>query len=136
MLAKKKEYFYEVDLSWNSDRTGTLHALGLPEIEVLTPTEFVSGKKDTWTPEHMLAGAVSSSIMATFLAIADYSGLSLIDYKSHCFVKLIQKEGKLQATEILIRPTITLISEKDLAKAVQSIDQAENSCPVKEYIKA
>jgi len=45
MLATIKEYFYEVDLSWNLDRTGTLHSLGLPEIEVVSSPEFVSIKK-------------------------------------------------------------------------------------------
>ena len=130
-----KEYFYEVDLTWNSEGTGTLRSTGLPDIEVVTPPEFVKGKKDKWTPEHMLAGAVSSCLMTTFLSIADHSALTIIGYKSHCFVKLEQQNGKLEASEILIRPTITLISEGDLTKAVQVIEKAEQICPVKNALK-
>jgi len=59
----------------------------------------------------MLAGAVSSSLMTTFLAIAERTGLSVIDYKSVCFVKLEHKQGKLEGSEILIQTTITLMSE-------------------------
>ncbi|MDB5274555.1 MAG: osmotically inducible protein OsmC [Chitinophagaceae bacterium] len=135
MLANRKEYFYEVDLVWNSERTGTLSSLGLPEIEVVTPPEFVKGQKNKWTPEHLLAGAVASCLMTNFLAIAEGFQLDIIAYKSHCFVKLERKEGKLEATEILIRPTVTLISDKELAKAIQLIEKAERSCPIKNALQ-
>jgi organic hydroperoxide reductase OsmC/OhrA len=131
MLTKLKEYFYEVDLTWNSERTGTLSSLGLPEIEVVTPPEFLKGKKNKWTPEHMLAGAVSSCLMTTFLAIAENVQLDILGYKSHCFVKLERKGGKLEASEILIRPTIKLISDRELPKAIELIEKAERVCPIK-----
>lgn len=135
MLTSRKEYFYEVDLAWNSERTGTLSSLGLPEIEVVTPPEFTKGQKNKWTPEHMLAGAVSSCLMTNFLAIAEGYQLSIIAYRSHCFVKLEKKEGKLNATEILIRPTITLISDQELPKAIKLMEKADLTCPIKNALK-
>jgi organic hydroperoxide reductase OsmC/OhrA len=135
MLEKIKEYFYEVDLAWNSERNGTLSSMGLPELEVVTPPEFLKGKKNKWTPEHMLAGAVSSCFMNSFLAVAESARLDVLGYKSHCFVKLVQKAGQLEASEILIRPTIKLISDQDLPKALQLIEKTEGACPIKKALK-
>lgn len=135
MYTKLKEYFYEVDLVWNTERTGTLSSMGLPEMEVVTPPEFLKGKKNKWTPEHMMAGAVSSCFMSTFLAMAEGAKLDVLEYKSHCFIKLVKKDGQLEATEILIRPTIKLISDHDLAKTIQLIEKAEGVCPIKNALK-
>lgn len=135
MLAKIKEYFYEVDLSLDSERTGLLSSAGLPDLEVATPPEFFKGKKNKWTPEHMLAGAVTSCFMTTFIAMAEKAGLDILGYKSHCFIKMEIKDGKLKASEILIRPTIKLISDKELHKALELIEKAESTCPVKNALR-
>jgi organic hydroperoxide reductase OsmC/OhrA len=135
MLSNRKEYFYEVDLLWNTERTGTLSSLGLPPIEVVTPPEFTKGQKNKWTPEHMLAGAVASCLMTNFLAIAEVYQLNILAYRSHCFVKLEKQEGKLNATEILIRPTVTVSSTQDASKAMKLMDKADQSCPIKNALK-
>ena len=135
MLVNRKEYFYEVDLAWKSERAGTLSSLGFPDIEVVTPPEFIKGEKNKWTPEHLLAGAVSSCLMTTFLAIAEVFQLNIIDYKCHCFIKLEKKQGKLEASEILLRPTIKLVSDQDLPKAIQLIEKADQSCPIKNSLR-
>lgn len=135
MLAKIKEYFYEVDLSLNTERTGMLSSAGLPELEVATPPEFLKGKKNKWTPEHMLAGAVSSCFMTTYIAMAEKAGLDILGYKSHCFIKMEIKDSKLKASEILIRPTIKLISDHDLPRALELIENAEDACPVKNALR-
>ena len=129
------EYFYEVDLVWSSASSGTLKSVGLPEIEIVAPPEFPRGKKNKWTPEHMLGGAVSSCLMTTFLSLAENSKLTIHSYKSQCFVKLEKKVEKYEATEILIRPTIKLASEKEVSKAFMIMEKAEKDCPVKNTLK-
>jgi organic hydroperoxide reductase OsmC/OhrA len=135
MLSNRKEYFYEVDLAWKSERTGTLSSLGKVNIEVATPNLFSKGDKGTWTPEHILAGAVSSSLMTNFLALAEGFQLDILGYKCHCFVKLEKKDGKLEASEMLIRPTIKLANNLDLPKAIELIEKADQSCPLKNVLK-
>lgn len=135
MLSNRKDYFYEVDLAWKSDHTGILSSLALPNIEVVAPPQFVKGEKDKWTPEHLLAGAVSSSLMTIFFALAESFHLKIVGYKCHCFVKLEKKQGKLEASEMLIRPTITLANKLDLPKAIQLMEKADQSCPLKNALR-
>ena len=128
-------YFCEVDLLWNLEKTGTLSSAGLEEINVISPTHFVYGKKNKWTPEHILAGALSSSFMNTFLEMAENNSLNIFSYKSNSLVKLQIKSGNVEVNEILIMPIIQILSEKYLYKAIELIELAEKKCPIKKLMK-
>jgi organic hydroperoxide reductase OsmC/OhrA len=130
-----KEYYYEVDLFWESESLSSAGSHGLQEIEMINSSEFGRGKKSKWTPEHLLAASVSSSLMSSFLEEAKNSDLKVIMYKSQSFVKLESKEGKYLAAEILIRPIIKLSNEKDITKAYSIMDKAEAACPIKNGLK-
>jgi organic hydroperoxide reductase OsmC/OhrA len=130
-----KEYYYEVDLSWKAESISTVSSHGLQEVEMINSSEFGRGKKSKWTPEHLLAASVSSSLMSSFLEEAKKSDLKIIIYKSQSFVKLETKEGKYIAVEILIRPIIKLSHEKDFSKASGLMEKAEAACPIIKNIK-
>jgi organic hydroperoxide reductase OsmC/OhrA len=67
------KHLYEVNLEWKNARIGDLSSPVLNDkIEVATPPEFPKGIEGVWSPEHLFVSAVSSCLMTTFLAIAEY----------------------------------------------------------------
>jgi organic hydroperoxide reductase OsmC/OhrA len=125
-----EEYFYEVSLTWESEKNGLLNSHNLREIEVVNP-ESPKDIRDKWTSEHLLAASLSSSFMNVFLDIAASSKLELVSYRSECFIKLEKVGGKYITTEILLRPTIKLISDLYMSRASKLLEEAENTCPVR-----
>ena len=127
-------YFYEVDLLWNEEKSGILSSGNLQNIEVNTHAQFVLGKRNKWTPEQIIAGAVSYSFMTTFLELAENLSLQIFSYKSNSLIKLQNIANKLEAKEILIRPIIQILNEKKLHKAKELIDRAEKECSIKNFL--
>ena len=128
-------YFYEVELAWKSNQEGVLTSHGLEGIDIISPLEILGIKKSNWTPEHLLAGYISSCFMATFLELAKDLKLDILTYQSQCFVKLEMVKGKFVTKEILLRPIITLLDDKLLLKAYKCIEDAEGACPAKSILK-
>src|SRR5690349_952209 len=111
-------HFYNVDLSWQTDRKGLLHSSELNStLEVATPPPFAKGVEGIWSPEHLLTAAVSSCFMTTFLAVAENSKLEFESFACKASGKLEQVEGKFLMTEILIEPQVFLTHEEDKGKA-------------------
>lgn len=126
-----KEYFYEINLHWDSNKTGALTSQGMQEIEVNSIQTTPLEKKETWSSEHLLGAALSSCFMHTFLEIAKLSKLEMLEYQSQCFVKLEKKEGKYITTEILLRPIIQLTNQLYMPRALKCTEEADKSCPLK-----
>ncbi len=73
-------HYYNVEVSWNTERKGIMCSPELNKdagscIEVATPPEFPKGMPGIWSPEHLFTAAVQSCFMTTFLAIAEFSKL-------------------------------------------------------------
>ena len=83
------KHIYNVNINWTKDRKGMMCSPELVKnetneancIEVATPPEFSSGMPNIWSPEHLFTAAVSSCLMTTFLAIAEYSKFEFISFK-------------------------------------------------------
>lgn len=121
-----KEYFYEVHLSWKENRSGFLRSPGLAELETISPDTPVSEQKKRWTPEHLLAGSLSSCFMRAFLDCAEHTGLKLVGYRSQCFIKMEQNNEAYHPVAILLQPVITLSDEQSRKNAANCLTQAES----------
>src|SRR6188508_949765 len=123
-------HYYNVDVNWNRERKGIMCS---PElnfdsnscIEVATPPEFPKGIPGIWSPEHLFTAAVNSCLMTTFLAIAENSKLSFSNFSCKSKGKLEQVDGKLQMTEIILEPTVTITDEKDRERAERVLQKSE-----------
>ena len=135
-MNKQIEHTYDVTLNWTEGRKGTLHSPVLDEnIEVATPPEFEGGVEGVWSPEHLFTASVSSCFMTTFLAIAEYSGLSYEDLTVKATGKMEKVEGKFVMSEIILEPRLTIAKEKDTDKAMRIMEKAENACLITRSIK-
>jgi organic hydroperoxide reductase OsmC/OhrA len=105
-------------------------------IEVATPPDFPKGIPGIWSPEHLFTASVSSCFMTTFLAIAENSKLNFKSFNCSSSGKLEQLDGKLQMTEILLEPALTILKEEDKEKASRILLKTEQACLISNSIKS
>jgi peroxiredoxin-like protein len=108
---------------------------GKPDILVATPPEF-KGHDGIWSPEDIFVASANICLMTTFLAVAERAGLAFISYESQAEGWLELVDGKFQFTAITLKPTITLATSTDLAKAKELIEKAEANCLIANSMKA
>ncbi|OYZ02657.1 MAG: osmotically inducible protein OsmC [Sphingobacteriia bacterium 28-36-52] len=130
-------YHYEVDLTWSSDRKGTISSPVLnSSIEVATPPEFPKGMPGIWSPEHLLVAAVNSCYMTTFLAIAENFKLDFVSLDSKAVGLLEQPEGKYMITTVLLKPVLVIKDENNAEKAMRVLEKTEKACLISNSIKS
>jgi organic hydroperoxide reductase OsmC/OhrA len=136
-------HFYNVNVAWNKDRKGMMCSPELKHdgsadscIEVATPPQFPKGIPGIWSPEHLFTAAVSSCFMTTFLSIAENFKLEFKSFICNSSGKLDQADGKLQMTEVMIEPVLTIIKEEDREKAIRVLTKTEAACLITNSIKS
>ncbi|MBK9306981.1 MAG: OsmC family protein [Nitrospira sp.] len=135
MEQKSKVYMYQTAVKWTEQRKGLMSCAGKPEVQVATPPEF-KGHEGIWSPEDLFVASANICLMTTFLAVAERAGLAFSAYESTAEGRLELVEGKFQFTAITIRPSITLKSGEDAAKAKELIEKAERNCLISNSMNA
>lgn len=135
MEQKSKVYRYQTSVKWTEQRKGLMLCAGKPEVQVATPPEF-KGHEGIWSPEDPFVASANICLMTTFLAVAERAGLAFSTYESTAEGRLELVEGKFQFTAIMIRPSITLKSGEDAAKAKELIEKAERNCLISNSMNA
>lgn len=135
MEQKSKVYMYQTAVKWTEQRKGIMSCAGKPEVQVATPPEF-KGHEGIWSPEDLFVASANICLMTTFLAVAERAGLAFSAYESTAEGRLELVEGKFQFTAITIRPSITLKSGEDAAKAKELIEKAERNCLISNSMNA
>jgi organic hydroperoxide reductase OsmC/OhrA len=131
----RDQYLYETELAWKGERTGVLEASGLPHLPVTAPLEF-AGEPGKWTPEQLLVGATASCLMTTFLAIAEFSNLSLNFFRVKAAGKLEKIPGEgYRFTEIRLTAEVGVFPD-DMEKTRRMLAKAEKSCFISNSIRA
>ena len=129
-------YFYRTEVDWVGDKRGVLRSQMLPDIQVATPPEF-EGHENTWSPEHLFTSAVSSCFMTTFLAIAEMSKLDFVSFSADAIGKLEKLDGHgYMMTEVIIRPRLRILHERDRERAARILEKAERNCLISNSVKS
>lgn len=130
-------HFYNVNLTWESDRKGILESPQLKsKIEVVTPPEFPKGIEEIWSPEHLFVAAANGCLMTTFLAIAENSKLDFISFESNAVGKLEMIDGKFMISEITLKPILSIKDETFKEKADCVLQKSEAACLISNSIKS
>lgn len=131
------EHFYEVGLSWDIDRKGTLSSPELNStIEVVTPPEFSKGIAGIWSPEHLFVAAVNGCLMTTFLSIAENSKFHFKSFHSKAIGKLEMVDGKYIISEITLKPVLGIENETDRERALRILNKTEPNCLISNSVKS
>ena len=129
-------HHYEVKVNWETGRKGILSSPVLNlDLQVATPPEFLKGIPGIWSPEHLLVAAVNSCLMTTFLAIADNSSLTFVDFESKADGKLEKVDGKFRISEVTLMPVLTITEEKDRERAMKVLEKSEAACLISNSVK-
>lgn len=132
-----QEHYYDVSLTWNEDRKGTMRSDVLnSSIEVATPPEFPKGMQGIWSPEHLFVAAINSCLMTTFLAIAENSRLVYSNFESKAIGKLELVEGKYIMSEVVLKPVVIISNEDDREKALRVLHKSEAACLISNSVKS
>lgn len=133
-------HYYSVDVNWSQDRKGLMCSPELSDstdcIEVATPPEFPKGMPGIWSPEHLFTAAVNSCLMTTFLAIAENSKLEFVAFQCSSKGKLDQVDGKMQMTEVILEPKVTVLKDENRERALKVLRKAEANCLITNSVKA
>lgn len=136
-MKNQTDHLYEVDITWNEGRRGTMRSPVLNDkIEVATPPQFDGGVEGIWSPEHLFIASVSSCFMTTFTAIAEYSKLAFENLEIKAVGKLEKTDGKFMVTEITLKPELMIADEKFADKATRIMEKAEAACLISRSIKS
>jgi peroxiredoxin-like protein len=131
-----KEYIYDVNLCWKEGRIGELSSPVLDHnVEVATPPEFDKGVEGVWSPEHLFISAVSSCLMTTFLAMAEFSKLEFESFSCAAKGTLGKVDGKFAVDKIVLKPVVVIKDEKDREKADRLLHKAEGACLISNSVK-
>jgi organic hydroperoxide reductase OsmC/OhrA len=128
-------HYYNINVTWNEGRIGTLTAESLPDIKVATPPEFPKGVPGIWSPEHLFVSSVAICLMTTFVAIAENSSLAFNSFKCGATGKLEKVDGNIMISEIELKPEIIIPEEKYIEKAGRIIEKSEKMCLISNSVK-
>jgi len=134
-------HYYNVDINWENSRKGIMCSPELNKksgvcIEVATPPEFPKGMEGIWSLEHLFVAAASSSLMTTFLALAENSVLEFTSFSCEAKGKLEVMDGKFMMSEIMLKPTVAIHDELHRNKAIRILEKAEDACLITHSIKS
>jgi len=81
--------------------------------------------------------SVASCLMTTFRAIADMSGLDIVEYTDSASGKLVKGDDSLYSiTEVTLRPRVVIADQRQVAKAERLIEKAEKACLISRSVTA
>ena len=121
---------YDVEVTNTGVKTGVLAAPGdgLPSIEVASPPEF-GGPAGLWTPEHLFVAALSACLMTTFRAVAEASGLEILDYSDQSSGHLQRGEDRRYSFDkVTLRPRVVIDDESKVERTIRLLHKAEAAC--------
>ncbi len=126
----ENSYQYTTSATWTNGRRGTIHAEGIGHsLDFSAPPEF-QGTAGIWTPEHFLVAAVATCFITTFRAIAEFSKFEIGGLQVTAEGVLSKGEGGFKFTNVIVRPTLTILREEDRERGLKLMDKAEHACLV------
>lgn len=127
-------HHYDAMLTWNGAGTAALGSEGRPTIEGGPPPEF-DGRRDTWSPEHLLLSSLNLCLQATFEALARRAGVQVSSYRSHATATLAPVAGVLGFTYLALE--IDIVGRAEDERQVRDlISTAKHHCIVARALNA
>jgi len=126
----ESEHKYRVIAWWSAGKAGLAKSDSAPNaIHFTAPTQF-GGCEGRWSPEDLLLAAVACCYTTTFRAVAEYSKFEYTDLEVETHGVIRKVESGYQFDTIVIRPTVTIVSEDDLQRARLLLEKAKRLCLV------
>jgi organic hydroperoxide reductase OsmC/OhrA len=117
------------------DRSHAIRFEGGQSLRASSAPEYL-GNKAMANPEEMLAAALSSCHMLTFLAVAAKSHLVVESYEDKAVAFLDKNaDGKMAVTRVVLNPQVRFSSEVSSEKLAQLHEKAHRNCFVANSVR-
>lgn len=138
---------FQIELNWkrespdfNYDHFNRNHSIRYSGGQTLSNSAAIDylGNAEMTNPEELLASALASCHMLTFLAVASKSGYNVLSYQDNASAILDKnEEGKMSVTVINLKPIINFQGPKfpDDAQLKSLHDKAHRNCFIANSIK-
>jgi peroxiredoxin-like protein len=129
-------YRFHAKAEWVSDIRGRVEAdPQAPRLDFAPPPEF-HGVPGVWSPEHFFMAAVTTCLIATFRAIAEFSKFSFTGLTVTGEGLVEKGEGGYKFTRITLRPVLKVEREEDAERGRRLLEKAERSCLISRSIQS
>jgi organic hydroperoxide reductase OsmC/OhrA len=125
---------YPLTLSWSGNtldsahtRNGTLSNPGKTAIPVSSAPEY-AGDATRWNPEDLLASALATCHMLTFLAICAKAKVEILSYEDRAEALLDTVDKVTRITRVYLRPSIRVARGTGMAKVIELFEKAHKYC--------
>jgi organic hydroperoxide reductase OsmC/OhrA len=113
--------------------TGTVQAPPRAPLAVDTPPDF-GGAPDRWSPEHLLAAAVSACFWTTARALAPRRGLTLLGFASEATATVEKRPHGLELTGVRLAVELE-VPPAELERAHRLVAETEQRCLVSQALR-
>lgn len=128
-------HHYKVTSSGSGTGTLEVTSEGLPALGIAAPAEF-DGPGDAWSPETLMAAAVSSCFILSFRAVASASRFEWKDIACESEAVLDRVEKVTRFTRVKTSVRLTIDDEAEKEKAIKLLEKAESICLVTNSMNA
>jgi organic hydroperoxide reductase OsmC/OhrA len=138
MLKKteKNQYLFEANIRRFEGTSGIVSSGSVEaHIMVATPPDFAGGVAGLWSPEQLFLSALTSCMMATYLAIAGKRNLGVAGFECNAIGLVQLVEGHLEFTSIELFPKIFVEKPEDITLANEVLQKAYKHCIIANSIK-
>jgi len=125
---------FSTELEWLSGGAALLRGAGKLELGVAPPAEF-RGEANVWSPEQLFIASVDTCLLLTFTGLAEKEGLQISSYCSEAEGALEWVDESFRFTNLVLRPTILIRNEADVAIARDLLDRAHATCLVANSVR-
>jgi organic hydroperoxide reductase OsmC/OhrA len=124
------EHAYRVSTWWTAGQTGLAQSdSALSAIHFSEPEER-GGIEGRWTPEQLLLCALAGCFTTTFQEEARTAKFLYIDLEVEAEGRGSKKKWGCSFNEIVLRPRLTVSSEKQLEEGMELLRRAQSQCPI------
>ncbi len=122
-------YQYSNDVVWEREKRGKLKIEGKPDLDISTPPEF-RGHKGVHTPEDLFVASLNGCTMSTFLTFAERTRTTFTSFECSAVGTMDKPEGQLKFTKIVLKPKVTVPSEREKKHALHALKLVHKHCLV------
>jgi organic hydroperoxide reductase OsmC/OhrA len=126
---KPLPHHYDVTLTGGPSGYAELSAAGIPRLRTAPPADY-DGPGDAWSPEHLLLAAVQACFLFTLRAIAQMSRVEFVALELRATGTVERKDGITRFTEIVLRPTLTVVAGTNHERVLAILEKSEKHCLV------
>jgi organic hydroperoxide reductase OsmC/OhrA len=123
-----EKHAYRVCAWWTSGPTGLAKCDSAMNAIHFSESDEYCGLAGRWTPEQLLLSALAACFTTTFATVARKARFSYTDLEVEVLGNAAPDSLECSLSEILIRPRLTVLSDRQVDQGLALLQQTESLC--------